>query len=139
MEPFTIKDLGGELMNIAVRIAVILLVHALLCHTTSYADPPDQLKNLSKVRSQILKLGVGEEAKLEVKLKDKTKLKGHISEAGENHFVLVETGTNRAITVPYDQVQQGKGQNLSTGAKILIVVGVLFLIGLAVGLLYRNS
>lgn len=126
-------------MNIAVRIAVILLVHGLLCQTTSYADPPDQLKYLLKVRSQILKLGVGEEAKLEVKLKDKTKLKGHIREAGENHFVLVETGTNRVITVPYDQVQQGKGQNLSTGAKILIVVGVLFLIGLAVGLLYRNS
>jgi hypothetical protein len=139
MEPFTIKDLGKKLMNIAVRIAVILLVHALLCQTTSYADPPDQLKTMLKVRSQILKLGVGEETKLEVKLKDKTKLKGHIREAGEDHFVLVEAGTNRAVTVPYDQVQQGKGQNLGTGAKILIVVGVLFLVGLAMGLLFRHS
>ncbi len=101
--------------------AVILLVHSFLLPITSYANPPELSKHALKVRTEILKLGTGEEARLAVKLKDKTKLKGFIREAGEDHFILVETNSNREVTVPYNQVQQGKGQNLSLGTKIIVI------------------
>jgi hypothetical protein len=121
-------------MNIAIRFAVLLLVHAILCPPMTYAGSPGLSKNALKIRTQILKLGIGEEASLEVRLKDKTKLKGYISEAGDDHFVLVEAGTNRQVTIPYHQVQQGKGHNLNTGVKVLIVIGILFLVGALVGM-----
>ena len=90
-----------------------------------------------KVKEGISKLGTGPEARVEVKLLDGRKLKGYISEAGENSFVIVEAKSGAASTVPYAQVKQVTGNNLSKGAKIAIavglVVGLLFLLTVAIG------
>ena len=90
-----------------------------------------------KVKEGIGRLGTGPEARVEVKLRDGRKLKGYISEAGENSFVIVEARSGTASTVPYPQVKQVTGNNLSKGAKIAIaaalVVGLLFLLTVAIG------
>jgi hypothetical protein len=78
----------------------------------------------SKVKANILKLGAGPGARVKLKLRDKTKLEGYISEAGEDSFVVTDTKTGVATVVPYPQVKQVKGNNLSTGAKIAIGVGI---------------
>ena len=78
-----------------------------------------------KVKEGISKLGTGPEARVEVKLRDGRKLKGYISEAGENSFVIVEAKSGAASTVPYAQVKQVTGNNLSKGAKIAITVGIV--------------
>ena len=66
----------------------------------------------------------GRDARVEVKLRDKTKLKGYISEAGEASFIVVDAKMGVATTVAYPQVKQVKGNNLSTGARIAIAVGL---------------
>jgi hypothetical protein len=76
-----------------------------------------------KVKAAILKLGTGPSARVEITLHDKSKLKGFIKEANDEHFVLVHT-TGYATDVAYPQVRQVKGNNLSTGAKVAIGVGV---------------
>ena len=90
-----------------------------------------------KVKEGIGRLGTGPEARVEVKLRDGRKLKGYISEAGENSFVIVEAKSGTASTVPYPQVKQVTGNNLSKGAKIAltvgVVVGVLFLLTVLIG------
>ena len=90
-----------------------------------------------KVKEGISKLGTGPEARVEVKLLDGKKLKGYISEAGENSFVVVDAKSGAASTVPYPQVKQVRGNNLSKGAKIAItvgiVVGLLFLLAVVIG------
>ena len=80
-----------------------------------------------KVKEGISKLGTGAEARIEVKLRDKTKLKGYVSEAGEDRFVIVDEKTGASSTVTYAQVKQVKGNNLSTAAEIAIGVGVILL------------
>lgn len=80
-----------------------------------------------KVKEGIRKLGTGAEARIEVKLRDKTKLKGYVSEAGEDSFVIVDERTGATSTVTYPQVKQVQGNNLSRGAKIAIGVGVILL------------
>ena len=80
-----------------------------------------------KVKVGISKLGTGAEARIEVKLRNKTKLKGYVSEAGEDSFVIVDEKTGATSTVTYTQVQQVKGNNLSTAAEIAIGVGVILL------------
>lgn len=77
-----------------------------------------------KVKSEIAKLGTGSDARVEIKLRDKTKLKGHLSEVGNESFVVVDDKTGSATTVTYPQVKQVSGNNLSTGVKIAIGVGV---------------
>lgn len=80
-----------------------------------------------KVKAAIAKLGTGPSARVEITLHDKSKLKGYIKEADDEHFVLVhETGA--ASDVAYPQVKKVKGNNLSTGAKVAIGVGVGFVI-----------
>ena len=90
-----------------------------------------------KVKEGIGRLGTGPEAPVEVKLRDGKKLKGYISEAGENSFVIVDAKSGAASTVPYPQVKQVTGNNLSKGAKIAItvgiVVGLLFLLTVVIG------
>ena len=82
---------------------------------------------VEKVKAGVRKLGTGREARVEVKLRDKTKLKGYVGEAGEDNFVDVDDKTGAASTVAYPQVQQVKGNNLSKAAKIALGVGVILL------------
>ena len=80
-----------------------------------------------KVKAGISKLGTGAEARIEVKLRDKTKLKGYVSEAGEDSFVIVNEKTGATTRVTYPQVKQVKGNNLSTAAEIALGVGIIIL------------
>lgn len=81
-----------------------------------------------KVKVGILKLGIGPEARVEVKLRDKRKLKGYISEASEEHFVVVDDKTGASVPVAYPQVTQAKGNNLSAGVQLAIGLGALVLL-----------
>lgn len=80
-----------------------------------------------KVRAGIAQLGTGTEARVEVKLRDKTKLKGYIGEAGAEQFTVVDAKTGAATVVAYPQVKQVTGNNLSKGAKIAIGIGVILI------------
>ena len=76
-----------------------------------------------KVKTAIAKLGTGPSAQVEITLHDKSKLKGYIKEADDEHFVLVHK-TGVVTEVAYPQVRKVKGNNLSTGAKVAIGFGV---------------
>ena len=79
------------------------------------------------VKDGISKLGTGPAARVQIKLRDKTKLKGYVSEAGEDSFVIVDEKTGATSRVPYPQVQQVKGNNHSRAVEIAIGVGVILL------------
>ena len=78
-----------------------------------------------KVKTEIAKLGVGREARIKVKLKDKTKVDGYLSEVTENYFTVADYKTGHTTVVAYPDVTQVQGHNLSKGAKIAIAVGVI--------------
>jgi hypothetical protein len=113
-------------------LVLTVLIFNLFLSASAFASTKED-KFAAKVKSEITTLGMGKEARVEVKLKDKTKLKGYVSEIKENSFVVVEDKTGTATEVPYPNAKQVKGNNLSSGVKIAIGVGialiVLFLIG----------
>jgi len=98
-----------------------------------------EIRFAEKVKAGISKLGTGTEARIEVKLRNKTKLKGYVTEAGEDSFVIVDEKTSATSRVTYSQVKQVKGNNLSKGAEIAIGVGVILLPILIVVLLLSHS
>lgn len=87
---------------------------------------------LAKVKAQFAQFGSGPEARLSVKLRDKTKLTGYVSEVKTDSFVLTDLKTGTSTEIPYGDVAQAKGKNLSTGAIIAIsvaaAVGVTLLV-----------
>jgi len=97
--------------------------------SSAYAGSKEEKETrfAEKVKEGIRKLGTGADARIEVKLWDKTKLKGYVSEAGEDSFVIVDEKTGATSIVTYSQVKQVQGKNLSTAAKIAIGVGVILL------------
>ena len=116
---------------------IILLVNLTGVHPANAGSGEEaRARHIDKVKAGIARLGTGTQARVEVKLLDRSKLKGYISEAGGDDFVVVDAGTGVATTVAYSQVTQVKGNNLSTGARIAMTVG-LFVVLLI--LLARNT
>ena len=100
-----------------------LLLQAAAVPAFAATEAEKEARRAEKVRAQLAKLGTGKDARVRVELRDKTRLGGYVSELGAESFVI----TNKAgvaTTVAYPQVGKVKGNNLSTGTKIVIGAGV---------------
>jgi hypothetical protein len=103
---------------------------ALLINLTSFGvaqaatNTERNIRFTEKIRANILKLGIGQAARVKVALRDKTKLEGYISAADEKSFTVTDLKSGAATEVSYSQVKSAKGNNLSTRAKIAIGVGI---------------
>ena len=97
-----------------------------------------EAKFAEKIKTNITKLGTGTNAKVEVKLRDGTKLKGYVSQIGEDSFVVTGDKTGVSTNIPYPNARQVRGNNLSTGVQIAIKVGIIVGIILLAGLITRT-
>ena len=112
---------------LAMTLVGLLVSTVVSVQSASASSKPDkQARFIEKVRLGIAKLGVGKEAVVEVKLRDKSRLSGYISEASEDRFVVTNEETRSSVPVAYSNVTQVKGHNLSTGAKIGIGIAIGF-------------
>jgi hypothetical protein len=126
--------MSRRLISLVVSNVLVLL----LCVGTSEANSTQEkeAKFAADVKSGITKLGTGSGARVEIKLRNKTKLKGYVQEIAEDHFVVMDDRTGSATTIAYPQVKQVKGNNLSTGAKIaitVVIMGIIFAIAASGG------
>jgi hypothetical protein len=80
----------------------------------------------SKARVDLLKLGGGEKAQVEVKLRDSSKLKGYIEEAGEDSFTIANSKNGSNQRIAYADVEKVKkfGGGFSTRSWIIIGAAV---------------
>ena len=118
-----------RLISLVVSNALVLFLCAGTLVATSREEKEARLA--ADVQSGIIKLGTGPTARVEVKLRDKKKIKGYVQEIAEDYFVVVNDRTGVTTTIAYPQVKQVKGNNLSTGAKFAIfvlIMGVIFAI-----------
>jgi len=93
---------------------------------------------VEKMKADVHRRGTGEKSKVVVKMRDGTRLKGFISQAGEDSFDLTNSKTKQITAIAYRDVAQVKKQGLSKGAKIAIGVGIaaavtISLIGVSIG------
>jgi hypothetical protein len=103
----------------------VLLFHAgssVFIHDLVRASQSDPAAE--KVKAAVVKRGTGPKAKVNVKLKDKTRLKGYISNASGDSFTLSDSKTGQVRTLAYSDVAEVKKQGgLPLGAKIGIGIG----------------
>ena len=107
-------------------LSLVALLINLGAMTPAYAASKEekQARFTEKVKASVLKLGTGEAVRVKIKLQDKTKVAGYISAVDGDGFTVIDPKTGIATTIAYPQVKSVQGNNLSTGAKIAIGVGI---------------
>src|SRR5262249_49650531 len=88
-----------------------------------------------KVKSEVQKRGTGEKATVAVTLRDKSEVKGYISQINADSFEVTDKKTAKVSTVTYDAVDRVRGGGLSRNAKIAIWVGVGAAVAIGLGLM----
>jgi hypothetical protein len=76
----------------------------------------------SQIKADVARLGLGEKARVEVKMRDNTRLKGYVSTVGEDSFTVIDSKTGASKTLAYADVARVKkpGGGLSTRTWIII-------------------
>lgn len=110
-------------MKKTLTFSLILLLTQMLFVQSMFAKSKEE-KLVEKVKTGVTKLGTGTDAKIKLKLKDGTKIKGYIIESHEDKFVVMNSETTQPVAVEYSNVKQIKGNNLSSGVAIVIGVAV---------------
>ena len=130
------------------RKSLSLLFVALLLHAVSFVAPlsasawtDSEALFAARVKAEIAKLGAGPAARVKVKLRDKTKLEGYVTEVGEDHFVVADKKTGAPARVEYAEVVQVKsrGNNLSSGAKVGIWVAIAAAVAIIIAVVGRGG
>lgn len=104
------------------------------------AKQGDAQTSLERVKIKVAKLGVGEKAKATVFLKDGTKIKGYIAQAGDDDFVMRDRKTDAPTTIRYDnvaKVDNNRGHSTARNVTIGVVAGVGAVLAV-LGLLIAN-
>jgi len=118
----------------------VLAVFIMNLGTFAFSGPVHGNKDveaIEKTKSQIAKLGTGPDAKVEVKLKDGSKVKGYIGKANSDRFVVIDAKSGISTPVTYPQVQRAKGHNTKLG--IIIAIGVVAVILIFAAIAGRSS
>ncbi len=105
-------------------ILIGLLVLFAPAQALARASVKDEAKAIEKIKAKIAKLGVGEKARAQIKLRNGQKIKGFVSSTGDDNFTFTERDSGQIKTVAYADVIEVKKPGLSKGAKIGIAVGI---------------
>jgi len=115
------------------RYLSLVLIGA-LSHMTLLMTPMSVVGQAEKdarptaiIKADVAAFGIGREARVSVKLKQGKKLKGYVSQVGEDSFVITDSRTGSTTSIAYGDVAEIKrNKGLSTGKAILIGVGATF-------------
>jgi hypothetical protein len=119
------------------RVVLAGLVLNFVCSAPvlAHGGQDKEAKRIAKVKKEIAELGTGPKAKVEVKLRDKTKRTGYVSAIGDEQFAVTDEKTNTATNVSYAQVEKVTPKpKLLNAVNDLRNTGTFKTIGFVVGL-----
>lgn len=112
------------------RTLLSILLAGLLVLGTSYAPAFASQANddaVEKIRLKAAKMGVGDKAKVTVRMKDGTKIKGFITQSGANDFTVRDKQTGDPRTILYRDVlklEDNRGHSTARNIAIGVAIGV---------------
>ena len=105
---------------LALTIAGIMWSSVLGCQSAR-AQARGTTQAASAARAAVQKLGVGSKARVKVKLQDGTKLRGSVSSAGEDTFIITDPKTGASRTVAYAEVARVKEPKMGFWARASVI------------------
>ena len=106
----------------AIMLSGMLLVTAFGFQHARAESATDQ-QAAEKIRTKVQKIGVGGNARVEVKLRDNTQLKGYVSNADEDSFTVFDSKTGTSSKVSYADTSSVKKAGSGLSAKTWIILG----------------
>lgn len=94
--------------QLAVLISIALLAITLTFPGATSAQTTTAFGAVQKTRFDIQKLGVNRDKKIEVKLRDNTKVKGYITAVDQDTFTVSDSKTGAVQTLSYAEVSSVK-------------------------------
>lgn len=79
--------------------------------------------NAEKVKAVVARRGVNEKKRVRVKMLSGVKMKGYISQIGDDSFTLAISKTKQPVVVAYRDVSKIESGGLAGGARVGIIVG----------------
>jgi hypothetical protein len=108
------------------RILVSILSVILLATSAGLQSVGAQTNDTAaaaKARAKVESMGLGSNAKVEVKLQDETKLKGYLSAKEHDSFTITDAKTGATSTVRYAEVVEVKKAGGGFSTKGWIILG----------------
>jgi len=98
------------------------------------AQTGSDAQTIDKTRVKVQKLGVGPKARVEGKLRDNTKFKGHISATSQDSFTVIDARTGASQTIDYADVAGVKKRGSGFSTRNWVIVGAAVAATVIVGL-----
>lgn len=102
-------------------LAGMLLITAFGLQRAGAQSNSDQATE--QIRTKVQKIGVGTNAKVEVKLRDNTKMKGYISDSNQDSFTVFDKLSGSSKTVSYADASSVKKAGGGISTKTWIILG----------------
>ncbi len=118
---------------IAILVTAILMAATVCFPALTRAQTAPDVQETAKSRAAVRKLGVGRYARVEVKLRDKTKLKGYNSAAEQDSFTLTDSKTGNTQNVSYAEVDHVKKHHGGVSARSWIIIGAVATAAIIIG------
>jgi hypothetical protein len=78
----------------------------------------------AQAKREVQKRGTGERSRVKVMLRNKTEVKGYISQIDAGTFQVTDRKSGHVTTVAYQDVTRIHRSGMSSGAKIALVAGI---------------
>jgi hypothetical protein len=109
--------------RISVIVISIVFLSAAVGLQSAWAQTGGDAELAGKARAKVAKLGVGSNARVEVKLRDGARLKGYVSATDQDSFTLTDSKTGTTTTVAYADVSDVKKAGGGLSSKSWIIIG----------------
>ena len=81
--------------------------------------------NTENVKAEVVRRGVNEKKRVRVKMRNDTKIKGYISQIGDDSFTLINSKTKQPMTIAYADAAKIESGGLAGGARVGIIAGAV--------------
>lgn len=89
--------------------------------SSAFAQTQTGDTNTENVKAVVAKRGVNEKKRVRVKMLSGVKMKGYISQIGDDSFTLAISKTRQPVVIAYREVSKVESGGLSGGARIGII------------------
>lgn len=107
---------------------LIGLLFNLTCYSMAPANFEKQDELIEKIKLEVLKLGVGPDARIKVKLRDNSIIKGYVSQAKDDYFVVTNEKIKFTTRIKYSDVKQINNFSKNKGLKAIAAFGIVLTI-----------
>jgi hypothetical protein len=107
---------------------LIGLLFNLTCYSMALANFEIQDEIAEKIKLEVLKLGVGSHARIKVKLRDNTTVKGYVSESNDHYFIITNEQSKFTTRIKYTDIKQINNFPKNKGLKTIAAYGIVLTI-----------